>query len=85
MDRHNKPEAFNENEVVVALSGGVDSAVSAALLQSRGLRIAGMFMKNWEEDDRLGACTAAQDAADAQAVAETDCSKRKTVYKVSYR
>lgn len=70
MDRHNKPDAFTQPEVVVALSGGVDSAVSAALLQSQGRSIAGMFMKNWEEDDRLGACTAAQDAADAQAVAD---------------
>ena len=55
---------------MVALSGGVDSAVSAWLLQSRGLPVAGMFMKNWEEDDRLGACSAEQDAADAQAVAD---------------
>jgi tRNA-specific 2-thiouridylase len=70
MDRHNKPDAFNDNEVIVALSGGVDSAVSAALLASQGYRVAGMFMKNWEEDDRLGACTAEQDAADAQAVAD---------------
>ena len=70
MDRHNKPNAFTRKEVVVALSGGVDSAVSAALLQSQGHSIAGMFMKNWEEDDRLGACTAAQDAADAQSVAD---------------
>ena len=48
----------------------MDSAVSAWLLQSRGLPVAGMFMKNWEEDDRLGACSAEQDAADAQAVAD---------------
>jgi len=56
--------------VMVALSGGVDSAVSALLLQQQQHAIAGMFMKNWEEDDRFGACTAAQDAADAQAVAD---------------
>ncbi len=55
---------------MVAMSGGVDSAVSALLLQRQGLDIAGMFMKNWEEDDRHGACAAAQDAADARAVAE---------------
>ncbi len=55
---------------MVAMSGGVDSAVSAMLLQRQGLDIAGMFMKNWEEDDRHGACAAAQDAADARAVAK---------------
>jgi tRNA-specific 2-thiouridylase len=55
---------------MVALSGGVDSAVSAWLLQSQGWPLAGMFMKNWEEDGRLGACNAEQDAADAQAVAD---------------
>ena len=56
--------------VMVAMSGGVDSAVSALLLQDQGKPIAGMFMKNWEEDDRFGACAAAEDAADAQAVAD---------------
>ena len=70
MDRRNKPEAFTSPEIMVAVSGGVDSAVSAWLLKSQGHRVAGMFMKNWEEDDRLGACTAEEDAADAQAVAD---------------
>lgn len=70
MDRYNKPKAFKNAEIMVALSGGVDSAVSAWLLQSQGRQVAGMFMKNWEEDDRLGACSAEQDAADAQAVAD---------------
>jgi tRNA-specific 2-thiouridylase len=60
----------NPGLIMVAMSGGVDSAVTALLLQEKGLPIAGMFMKNWEEDDRFGACTAAQDAADAQAVAD---------------
>ena len=40
---------------MVAMSGGVDSAVSALLLQDQGQPIAGMFMKNWEEDDRAPA------------------------------
>jgi tRNA-specific 2-thiouridylase len=56
--------------IMVAMSGGVDSSVSALLLQQAGAAIAGMFMKNWEEDDRLGTCPAEADAADAQAVAD---------------
>jgi len=58
-------------KIMVAMSGGVDSSVSALLLQQQGLDIAGMFMKNWEEDDRLGECSAAVDVADARAVAES--------------
>ena len=57
-------------KIMVAMSGGVDSAVSALLLQQQGRNIDGMFMKNWEEDDRFGECTAAVDVADARAVAE---------------
>jgi len=56
--------------VVVGMSGGVDSSVSAALVQQQGYRTLGMFMKNWEEDDRLGSCPAEQDVADAQSVAD---------------
>lgn len=55
--------------IMVAMSGGVDSAVSALLLQQQGLNIAGMFMKNWEEDDRFDECPATQDAADVRAIA----------------
>ncbi|TVQ38332.1 MAG: tRNA 2-thiouridine(34) synthase MnmA [Wenzhouxiangella sp.] len=56
--------------IMVALSGGVDSATTAWLLKQRGERIAAMFMKNWEEDDPDGGCTAEADAADARQVAE---------------
>ena len=56
--------------VIVGLSGGVDSSVSAWLLKQQGYRVEGLFMKNWEEDDTEEFCSAAQDRADAQAVAE---------------
>ncbi|MEN1729661.1 MAG: tRNA 2-thiouridine(34) synthase MnmA, partial [Pseudomonadota bacterium] len=59
-----------ENLIMVALSGGVDSSVTAWLLKQQGQPIAGMFMKNWEEEDVDSGCTAEADAADARAVAE---------------
>ncbi len=52
--------------VVVGLSGGVDSSVSALLLKEQGYRVIGMFMRNWEEE---GNCTAAADYEDALHVA----------------
>jgi len=53
---------------MAAMSGGVDSSVTAWLLRQQGLPVAGMFMKNWEEDPG-GPCPAEQDAEDARAVA----------------
>lgn len=50
------------------MSGGVDSSVAALLLQRAGTPIAGMFMQNWEEDDRSGPCRADADRKDALAV-----------------
>ena len=54
--------------VIVGMSGGVDSSVAALLLQSANVTIAGMFMQNWEEDDRQGPCRADADRKDALAV-----------------
>jgi tRNA-specific 2-thiouridylase len=52
------------------MSGGVDSSVAALLLKEQGYAVEGLFMKNWEEDDGTEYCTAREDLADAQAVAD---------------
>jgi len=57
-------------KIVVGMSGGVDSSVTALLLLEQGYEVIGLFMKNWEEDDHTGLCTAPQDFADAQAVCD---------------
>ncbi|MGL4757607.1 MAG: tRNA 2-thiouridine(34) synthase MnmA [Aeromonadaceae bacterium] len=57
-------------KVIIGMSGGVDSSVSAYLLQQQGYQVEGLFMKNWEEDDSDEYCSAAQDLADAQAVCD---------------
>jgi tRNA-uridine 2-sulfurtransferase len=54
--------------VIVALSGGVDSAVTALLLKRQGHEVHALFMHNWDEDDQ-GYCTAAEDFQDARRVA----------------
>ncbi len=56
--------------VIVGMSGGVDSSVSAVLLQQAGFKVEGLFMKNWEEDDGTEYCTAMDDLADAQSVCD---------------
>lgn len=57
-------------KVIVGMSGGVDSSVSALLLQQQGYEVEGLFMKNWDEDDGTEYCTAKADYADAQGVAD---------------
>ena len=71
--------------VVVGLSGGVDSAVSAYLLKQQGYRVSGLYMVNWTEDEE-GYCTAAQDYQDARAVCEElDIPLQRVDFSKEYR
>ena len=60
----------SKTRVVVGLSGGVDSAVTAYLLKSQGYEVIGIFMKNWEGDDDDEFCSSNIDFVDAAAVAD---------------
>jgi tRNA-specific 2-thiouridylase len=63
------PDPKLAGTVIVGMSGGVDSAVAALLLQREGYAVQGLFMSNWEDDDAY--CTAADDFQDARRVCET--------------
>ena len=60
----------HKQRVVVGLSGGVDSAVTAYLLKQQGHEVIGIFMKNWEDDDDSEYCSSRQDFLDAASVAD---------------
>jgi len=57
--------------IVVGLSGGVDSSVTALLLKQQGYDVIGLFMKNWDDDDDSEYCSSRQDLIDAASVADT--------------
>ncbi|MDU0328664.1 MULTISPECIES: tRNA 2-thiouridine(34) synthase MnmA [Paenibacillus] len=60
----------SETRVVVGMSGGVDSSVTALLLKQQGYDVIGIFMKNWDDTDEFGYCTAEADAEDVRRVCE---------------
>ncbi|KAJ8006884.1 hypothetical protein DPEC_G00111850 [Dallia pectoralis] len=67
--------------VVCAMSGGVDSSVSALLLRKRGYQVTGVFMKNWDPLDEMGVCSSDRDCEDAYRVCQ---SLDIPFHKVSY-
>lgn len=71
--------------IIVGMSGGVDSSVTALLLKEQGHHVEGVFMKNWEEDNTDTYCPASIDMADAQAVCDQlDIELRRVNFAAEY-
>ncbi|PWL48423.1 MAG: tRNA 2-thiouridine(34) synthase MnmA [Clostridiales bacterium] len=62
---------MSKRKIAIGISGGVDSAVSAYLLKKQGYDVMGVFMKNWNEEDENGVCTADQDFEDVRRICDT--------------
>ncbi len=67
------------SNIIVGMSGGVDSSVAAAKLLEQGHQVSGLFMKNWEEDDDQEYCAAREDLDDARAVCKLLDIELKTI------
>ena len=61
---------MSKRKIAIGISGGVDSAVSAYLLKKQGYDVMGVFMKNWNEEDENGVCTADQDFEDVRRICD---------------
>lgn len=61
---------YENQNIIVGLSGGVDSSVTAALLKQAGTNVRGVFMQNWEDDNNNEYCSIKQDSLDAMTVAD---------------
>ncbi len=68
-----------KQHIIVGMSGGVDSSVTAALLCEQGYQVTGLFMRNWDSDDKDPYCTATQDLTDARTVCDKLNIPLKTV------